>query len=42
MVDAAADYTRLAQLQGELNAQQLLKDELEELWLAAAEAVEQG
>ncbi len=42
MVDAAADYTRLAQLQGELNTQQLLKDELEELWLAAAEAVEQG
>lgn len=42
MVEAAADYSQLARLQGELNAQRQLKDELEEQWLTAAEVAEQG
>jgi ATP-binding cassette subfamily F protein uup len=40
MAADASDYTRLADLQGQLEAVATEKDRLEEEWLAAAELVD--
>ncbi|HWJ54349.1 MAG TPA: ABC-F family ATP-binding cassette domain-containing protein [Propionibacteriaceae bacterium] len=40
MVDAASDYSRLAELQAELESTTSLQSELEESWLVTAEAME--